>query len=586
MIIATGTKEPAMRLSSLFGQTLREAPADATLASHQLALRAGLIRQVAAGIYAYLPLGWRVLRKLEALVRAEMDAIGGQELSMPVVQPAELWQTSGRYDAPAPGQVLVRFDDRSGHPMVLAMTHEEVATALARSEIRSYRQLPLMIYQVQTKYRDEVRARGGLIRVREFIMKDGYSFHADQADLEAYYPQVYAAYKRLFQRVGLDTLAVQADSGMMGGSASHEFMMLHPDGEGTLVHCAACRYAANAEAATLGKGSKSAEPPAPMVRVATPETTTIASLAQFLGIEARQTAKAVFYTAGTGPLLFAVIRGDLEVNEAKLAAALGVAELRPASHEALQAAGLVPGYASPVGLSAATRRAVRVIVDDAIPASRNLVAGANAVGYHLRNVNYPRDFQADGVADIALATGGSPCPHCGQPLALERGIEVGHVFKLGDKYARLLGATYSDAEGQARPLVMGCYGIGLGRLLACVIEQHHDDQGIIWPSLVAPYQVHLVSLSEAGSEVAEAADALYARLGAQGFEVLYDDRDARAGEKFADADLIGCPVRLTVSRRTLQAQHIECKLRSESERRLLPEPELNALLREVLNHHD
>ena len=569
-----------MRLSTLFGRTLREVPSDAIMTSHQLAIRAGLIRQLATGIYSYLPLGWRVLRKLEHIIRQEMDAIGGQELSMPIVQPAELWQASGRYDAPAPGPVLLRFQDRGGHDMVLGMTHEEAVTALARSELFSYRQLPVMVYQIQTKFRDEARSRGGLVRVREFIMKDGYSFHADQRDLEDYYPRVYGAYERLLQRVGVETVPVEADSGMMGGTASHEFMMVHPDGEDTLVLCPVCHYAANSEAAVFDKGPGVTTPLAPLERVATPGSTTIEGLARLLQIEARQTAKAVFYV-GEGLLIFAVIRGDLEVNAHKLSAALGGAELRAATEDELRTAGIVAGYASPVGIVKDGALPIRVIVDDSLRSGANFVAGANEEGYHLLNVNYPRDFQADLVTDIALATDGAVCARCGAALRTVRSIEVGHVFKLGTKYAEAMGATFSDENGQTIPLTMGCYGLGLGRLLACIIEQHHDEWGIIWPACVAPYQVHLVSLGDRDSEVAVAAEALYERLLGQGYEVLYDDRDERAGVKFNDADLIGCPLRLTVSRRTVKENGVELKLRRSKERRLIADADIETAIEQA-----
>lgn len=566
-----------MRFSKMFGRTIREIPSDAELISHQLSIRAGLIRQLAAGIYSYLPLGWRVIRKIEQIMREEMDAVGGQELSMPVVQPAEIWKVTGRYDAPAPGPALLRFKDRTGHDMVLAMTHEEVVTDLARQEVNSYRQLPLMVYQIQTKFRDEPRPRGGLVRVREFIMKDGYSFHPDQESLDAYYPRIYQAYLNIFRRCGVETIPVEADTGIMGGSASHEFMVLSEAGEDTLVICPACKYAANAEKAEFAKGQGPQEAPLPIERVPTPGTTTIEAVARLLGVETRQTLKAVFYSTPEGQVIFAVIRGDLDVNPAKLSNVLGGAELHISTEEELRAAGIVAGYASPVGL-----KGVRVIADDSVVGAANLVAGANEPGYHLKNVNYPRDFQAERVADIALARSGDPCLRCGKPLTASRGIELGHVFKLGTKYSAAVGATYLDREGVARPMVMGCYGIGAGRLLACIIEQHHDDKGIIWPPSVAPYQVHLVSLAGNDARVAQAADALYERLQAAGFEVLYDDRPESAGVKFNDADLIGIPVRLTVSRRTVESQAVELKARWAEEKRLVPEAELEKAIKETL----
>ncbi|MBM3189662.1 MAG: proline--tRNA ligase [Chloroflexi bacterium] len=566
-----------MRFSNMFGRTIREIPSDAELVSHQLSVRAGLIRQLAAGIYSYLPLGWRVIRKIEQIMREEMNAADGQELSMPVVQPAEIWRATGRYDAPAPGPALLRFKDRTGHDMVLAMTHEEAVTDLARQELNSYRQLPLMVYQIQTKFRDEPRSRGGLVRVREFIMKDGYSFHPDQESLDAYYPRIYQAYLNIFRRCRVETVSVEADSGIMGGSASHEFMVPSEAGEDTLVLCPACKYAANAEKAEFAKGEGPQGALLPIERVPTPGTTTIEAVARLVGVETRQTLKAVFYSTSEGQVIFAVIRGDLDVNPAKLSRVLDGAELHVSTEEELKAAGIVAGYASPVGLTG-----VRVIADDSVAGAKNLVAGANEPGYHLKHVNYPRDFQAERVADIALARSGDPCLRCGKPLTTSRGIELGHVFKLGTKYSATVGATYLDREGVARPMVMGSYGIGAGRLLACIIEQHHDDKGIIWPASVAPFQVHLVSLAGNDARVAEAADALYERLQAAGYEVLYDDRAESAGVKFNDADLIGIPVRLTVSRRTVESQAVELKPRWAEEKRLVPEAELEVAIREVL----
>jgi prolyl-tRNA synthetase len=565
-----------MRLSTLFGRTLREVPSDAEIISHQLSLRAGLIRQVAAGIYSYLPLGWRVLRKIEQIMREEMDNIDGQEMAMPVVQPAELWKATGRYDAPAPGPALLRFKDRSDHEMVLGMTHEEVVTALAKQEIDSYRQLPFMVYQMQTKFRDEPRSRGGLIRVREFIMKDGYSFHADAASLDAYYPRIYQAYINIFKRCGVDTIPVEADSGIMGGTASHEFMVLSEMGEDTLIICRHCGYAANAEKAPFVKGEAPSDPELVLTKVSTPGTTTIQSVAALLGVTERQTLKAVFMSVPAGQVIFALIRGDLEVNPVKLSNLLGGVELHPSTAEELSAAGIVAGYASPIGIDG-----VKVIADDSVLSGNNFVAGANEKGYHLINVNYPRDFAVDAIADIALARSGDLCTICGAPLEAGRGIEAGHVFKLGTKYSEKVGATFLDKDGSAKPIMMGSYGIGTGRLLACIVEQHHDERGIIWPVSVAPFQVHLVSLGTNNPLVVAEADALYQRLGAAGFDVLYDDRQESAGVKFNDADLIGIPVRLTISKRTIESARIEFKARWDSTVQLVPQVELHQVLQKL-----
>lgn len=569
-----------MRFSTLFGRTLRENPSDAELVSHQLSLRAGLVRQLAAGIYSYLPIGWRVLKKIERIMREEMDAIDGQELMMPVVHPAEIWRATGRYDAPAPGPALVRFQDRGSHDMVLAMTHEEVATDLARQEISSYRQLPQMVYHIQTKFRDEPRSRGGLVRVREFTMKDAYSFHADYDSLDAFYPSIYRAYVNTFARCGVEAIAVEADTGIMGGSVSHEFMVLTEAGEDTLVLCPRCKYAANAQKAVFVKGEGPREAEAPLEKVPTPGATTIEAVARLLGVETRQTFKAVFYSTPSGEVVFGVIRGDLDVNPTKLSNMVGGAELHPSTPEELAAAGIVAGYASPIGLSG-----VRVIADDSIATVNNAVAGANEASYHYRNVNYPRDFRVDALGDIALARQGDRCLNCDGPLTLPRGIEVGHLFKLGTKYSAAVGATFLDREGVARPIVMGSYGIGTGRLLACIIEQHHDAKGIIWPVSVAPFQVHVVSLGSNDADVVKAADALYERLCRCGYEVFYDDRAESAGVKFNDADLIGVPVRLTVSRRTLDNRQFELKARWEADRRLVPADEVEAAIAATLHSY-
>lgn len=566
-----------MRYSNLFGRTLRETPSDAELVSHRLSIRAGLIRQLAAGIYSYLPLGWRVLHKIERIMREEMDAVDGQELLMPVVHPAEIWRATGRYDGPAPGPALLRFKDRTGHDMVLAMTHEEAVTDLARLEVNSYRQLPLVVYHIQTKFRDEPRPRGGLIRVREFTMKDAYSFHADVESLDAYYPRMYRAYQNIFSRCGVETVPVEADPGFMGGSASHEFMVISEAGEDTLVLCPRCGYAANAETAEFVKGEGPQGVVGSVAKVPTPGTTTIESVAALLGVETRQTLKAMFYTTQEGEVVFALIRGDLDVNEIKLSNVLGGAELHPSTEEELQAAGIVAGYASPVGLSG-----MRVIGDDSIRTGCNYVAGANEPGYHLKNVNYPRDFEAQTIADIALARDGDPCVRCGTSLTTVRGIEAGHSFKLGTRYSAAVGASFLDRDGVAMSLVMGSYGIGTGRLMACVIEQHHDEYGIIWPVSLAPFQVHIVSLGTNDPRVVESADSLYHRLADAGYEVLFDDRQESAGVKFNDADLIGIPVRLTVSRRTIARRSVEVKARWADERRLVSEEGVEAAIDQTL----
>ncbi len=565
-----------MRLSRAFFQTLRDAPADAELASHKLLLRAGFVQPLGAGIYSYLPLARRAMDKIERIIREEMNAIGGQEVTMPVVHPADLWQQTGRWDSAYPE--LVHWRDRAGRDMTLAMTHEEVVADLARREISSYRQLPQMIYHLQTKFRDEPRSRGGLIRVREFTMKDSYSLDADAAGLDQQFEAHRLAYRRIFQRCGLDTIEVSADVGMMGGSASVEFMALAPAGEDTLLLCAACGYAANREVAVFRKPDPPAEALLPVEKVATPHCKTIAELAAFLDIPESRTAKAVFFAAEEGKVIFAITRGDMEVNETKLRQAAGVTALRPATEDEIRAVGAEPGYGSPVGVQGAF-----VVVDDLVAASPNLVSGANEEGYHLLHVTCGRDYSADIVADIAAAQGGEPCPACGSPLAAERGIEVGNIFKLGVRYSEAIGALYDDPQGIKRPIVMGSYGIGVGRLLATVAELRHDDAGLVWPASVAPFQVHLVLLPKKAPQAVETADRLYAELTAAGFEVLYDDREEPSpGVKFNDADLIGLPLRVTVSARSLEQGGVELKRRDQAERRIVPLAEVAAALRAEL----
>jgi prolyl-tRNA synthetase len=546
-----------LRLSNLFGSTLREIPAEAQMTSHQLLLRAGMIRQVATGIYAYLPLGWRVLRKIEDILRGEMNAVGGQEMRMPSAQPAELWQETGRYSEAGP--VLASFRDRAQRELVLGITHEEVVTYLARREIHSYRQLPFVVYQIQTKFRDEPRSRGGLIRAREFTMKDAYSFHVDQADLDAYYPRMYRAYESTFRRCGVEAVAVEANPGLMGGAASHEFMALNDGGEDTLILCDQCGYAANAESAVTRREQEPGDPERPLEEVATPGTTTIEDVASFLGITPRQTLKAIFYVA-EGELAFVVIRGDLEVNETKLASLLKVSDLRLAEQQEVEEAGIVAGYASPIDQAGK----VKVVADESVNWSSNFVAGANKAGYHLRNVNHPRDFEVDVLGDIAAVQDGDPCLRCGGRLRAARGIELGHIFKLGTRYSELMGATFLDRAGQTRPLVMGCYGIGIGRLMAAVVEQCHDDHGIAWPLSVAPYHFHLIVLGDE-AKIVDTAESLYHTLQSRGCEILYDDRNESAGVKFNDADLIGIPFRLTVGSRSLRAGGVEIKRRDAEE---------------------
>jgi len=566
-----------MQMSQLFGQTLRDAPAEAEITSHRLLLRAGFIRQLAAGIFSELPLAYRAITKIENIMRQELNAIGGQEMAMPVIHPAEVWQETGRwYEI---GAEMGRFKDKNERDMVLAMTHEEVVADLIRKEIQSYRQLPRLIYHIQTKWRDDPRPRAGLIRVREFTMKDSYSLDRDWEGLDRQYLAHYQAYFNIFHRCGLKVIAVKSDVGMMGGKMAHEFMYLTPIGEDTLLLCDSCGHSANQQVSRFRKPPAPEEDALPVEKIATPDTKTIEGLAAFLNIPKSKTAKAVFMMATVAEgdtnrekFVFAVVRGDMELNETKLANETEALELRPATEAEIKAVGAEPGYASPIGL-----KDVLLVVDDIIPESPNLVAGANEAGYHLRNVNYGRDYQAGIVADIAAAQDGDACPQCGSAMRAVRGVEVGNIFKLGTRYTDAMGATFLDSDGQEKPVIMGSYGIGSGRLLACIAEEYNDEHGLMWPITVAPYEVHLVSLAgkrDADGEVSSRADQLYRDLQNMGIGVLYDDRDESPGVKFNDADLLGMPIRLTVSSRSLKQGGVEFKRRDQQERDIIPLPEV------------
>jgi len=564
-----------MRLSGLFGKTQREVPAEADTASHQLLLKAGMIRQLSAGIYSYLPLGLRILRKIEGIVRDEMNKAGGQELSMPVLQPIELWQKSGR--GPAFGKSLFTLLDRKERQLALGPTHEEVVTDLVSHNVQSYRDLPLLLYQIQTKFRDEPRPRGGLVRVREFVMKDLYSFDADESGLEQSYNRMIQAYHNIYRRCGLPAIAIEADSGAIGGKDSREFMAVADSGEDEIIYCDKCGYAANAEKAESVKDKAETGQPLPMAEIATPGYRTIEEVSAFLGVPHSQTLKAVFYIAD-GRLIFIAIRGDIDVNEIKLKNLLHCIDLRLAGEDEVKAAGIVAGSASPVGLEG-----VRVIADSSVTSGANFIAGANKADTHLKNVNYPRDFKADLVADISLARAGEGCPRCGGRLLSQRGIEVGHTFKLGTFLSEKLSACYLDASGVSRPIVMGCYGIGIGRLMAAIVEINHDDKGIVWPASVAPYHIYLCPLYLENTEVTAAAEKLYSELEEQGFEVLFDDRNESPGIKFNDADLLGIPLRITVSPRTLEKNSVELKKRSEKKAELVSVEEIVKKLGELIN---
>lgn len=553
-----------MRLSQLIGQRLKDAPRDAQTASHIFLTRGGYCRPVSTGIYSLLPLGKRVTSKVEAIIREEMNRVDGQEVLMPVVLPEELWEESGR--AASVGPELLRFQDRNGKSMLLGMTHEEAVVHLTRTEVTSYKQLPCMLYQVQTKYRDEARPRAGLIRVREFTMKDAYSFHSSQACLEAYYERVHEAYVRIFERVGLSNcVSIESDTGMMGGAVSHEFMALADCGEDTIFMSPGREYRANRDIA-VSKVLCCKEEALPLEKVHTPGQTTIEDVAGFLGMEPSQTGKAVFYTDPDGNLVFVMIRGDIEVNETKLRNYLGVTELVFANDDEIRAIGAEPGYASILDIDVDK---VRVVVDPTAAQCSNLVVGANEPDYHIKNFNFDRDAACGDVVDIATVRVGDPCPVTGAPLEVFRGIEVGNIFQLGTKYSAPMGCNFLDRNGKSQPMIMGCYGIGIGRTMAAVVEQSHDDYGPIWPMSIAPFQVHICALNPNKEGVEETAEGLYQELQDRGLEVLYDDRGEKAGFAFNDADLIGAPLRLIVSPKTVAAGQVEFKRRDSRDRELI-----------------
>jgi len=560
-----------MRWSRSLIPTLKEDPAEAEAVSHRLMVRAGLVRQVAAGIYVYLPLGQRVMDKVNAIIREEINAIGGQEITMPVIQPAELWQQSGRWDAI--GEEMFRLKDRNQRDMCLGMTHEEVIAWLAAREIHSYRDLPQLWYQIQTKERDEARPKSGVLRTREFVMKDSYSLDRDMAGLEAQYEAHRRAYCRIFDRCGLRYAVVESDPGMMGGAGSHEFMAPSPAGEDQVALCGSCGYAANLElAASRPRTPAFPPPPGRPEEVPTPNARTIAEVSALLGIEPALTIKSLVVAAKDGPVL-ALVRGDQQLRERKLERVLG--PFRPAHRDEVRdAVGVEPGFVGPVGL------AIRIIADECLRTGCYVV-GANKPDAHLRGVVPGRDFQAE-FADLHEASAGDGCGRCGAPLAVERVIEVGNIFKLGTKYSVPLRAVYLDEQGQERPIVMGSYGIGPARIAAAAIEQNHDRNGIIWPEAIAPFQIHLLVVNAKEPKMAGPAERLYADLHGAGLEVLYDDRDERPGVKFKDADLLGLPLRITVGSRAVKEGLVEIRRRRTGEEETLPPGQVVARVRELL----
>lgn len=568
-----------MKMSQMVGKRLREDPKDAKTISHKFLVRGGYIRPVSAGIYSLLPVAKRIIQKIENIIREEMNAIDGQEVLMPVVLPAELWQESGRYESV--GGELLRFKDRNNKAMLLGMTHEEAVVHLVRTEINSYKQLPVMVYQIQTKYRDEARPRAGLIRVREFTMKDAYSFHTSQESLDEYYMRCHQAYENVYRRVGLKhVVSILSNSGMMGGSVSHEFMSLAECGEDSIfISPDGKSYKANREVAVSGlKFDKSGVEALPLEKVATPDSKTIEEVAAFLNVTADQTGKAVFYSDMEGKkLIFVLIRGDFEVNEAKLKTLLGLPEIKFATDEQILDAGAVPGYASPVGID---QSKITLVIDPSIAGTANLVVGANEGGYHYKNFNYGRDLTGGIVADVACVRAGDPCPVTGEPLEFHHGIEVGNIFQLGTKYSEPMGCTYLDKDGKSQTMIMGCYGIGVGRTMASVVEDSHDDYGPIWPMSIAPYQVQICALNPDKEGVGAAAEKLADELSALGVEVLLDDRGEKAGSMFSDADLLGVPFRMVVSPKSLANGMVEFRLRSCRDTELIPVAEAAKIIAE------
>ena len=572
-----------MKLSKMHIKTLREVPAEAEIPSHILLIRTGMIRKLASGIYGFMPFGWRSVRKIEDIIRSEMDKAGGQEIHMSAIQPAELWQESGRWFAYGPE--LWRVKDRNGRDFCLGPTHEEIFTDIIRNDVSSYRQLPMNLYQIQTKYRDEARPRFGLMRSREFIMKDAYSFDRDFEGLDKSYDDMYKAYEKIFTRCGLTFRPVEADTGAIGGSNSHEFTALSEVGESEIAYCEKCSMAATTERAQCVDAPADTEEMLPMEEVNTPGTKTIEAVADFLGMSQTKTIKALLFVTydeegNEKEYVAAFVRGDRELNMTKLINALNIPEhaIEFADEAKMsQKTGCVGGFTGPVGL-----HDCKVVVDSELTGLRNLCAGANKENYHVKNVNYGRDYKGDIVTDLKLLKEGDPCPVCGAPVKHARGIEVGQVFKLGTKYSQAMNAVYKDENQQDRLIVMGCYGIGVTRTLSAIVEQHHDENGIIWPMSVAPYHV-IITLVKPGDETQEAvAEEIYSRLSDAGVEVLLDDRDERPGVKFKDADLLGIPVRITVGKRAPEGV-VEYKLRREAEKQEMSVSEAVAAAIEIVN---
>lgn len=553
-----------MKVSQMYAPTLREVPSEAEIPSHQLLLRAGFMRKSTNGMYTYLPLAWRVIKKIENIIREEMDKTGAQEILMPIMQPAEIWQESGRWDVY--GAEMIRLKDRHGHDYCLGPTHEEMITTLVKTDVRSYRQLPFNLYQIQDKFRDERRPRFGLMRSRDFIMKDAYTFDRDEAGLDKSYKAMYYAYTNIFTRCGLNFRPVEADSGAIGGAGSHEFMVMADNGEAEIVYCTECEYAADVEKAELYTITPSDETELPIEEVLTPNCKTIADVCAYLKSPVEKSIKAVAFQCEKG-LVLCFVRGDHEVNETKVKNTVGANEVQMADEELLHQAGTTGGYMGPVGMDP---KKVIIVCDQSVMKLHNICCGANKDGYHFINVNPGRDFTPTYVADIRLMAEGDPCPHCGAPVRKARGIEVGQVFKLHTKYSQALHATYLDENGKEQPMVMGSYGIGVGRTMAACVEQNNDKDGMIWPVAIAPYHVVIVPVNVKDGTSYAKAEEIYAQLMHMGIEVVLDDRKERPGVKFKDADLIGYPLRVVVGPKTLKEGKLEVKVRKNGKVIMLP----------------
>lgn len=568
-----------MRTTNLYAPTLREVPAEAEVKSHQLMLRAGMIRKAAGGLYTYMPLAWRTIKKIEAIIRDEMDKAGGQEISMPIVQPAEIWQESGRWSVY--GDEMWRVKDRHGRGFCLGPTHEEMVTTLIRDEVRSYKQLPLSLYQIQNKYRDERRPRFGLMRSREFIMKDMYSFDKDVEGMNVSYKKMYDAYTNVFNRCGLEFRPVEADNGAIGGGHSHEFTVLAEAGESNIAYCSECDYAASDEKAELKVIASAEEEMKELEKVSTPDAHTIEKVAEYLNLPLDKTIKAVAFQTDTNELVLAFVRGDHEVNDVKVINLIeGAIELRMADEEAITAAGGVAGFMSPIGIKEGTK----IVVDATVMGMYNACAGANEKDFHFINVNPKRDFKDVIVADIRMIKEGDACPHCGAPVKMTRGIEAGQVFTLGTKYSESLHATFLDENGKEKPLQMGCYGIGVGRTMAAAVEQNNDADGIIWPRSIAPYEAIVVPVNAKNEDQMAVAEEIYQGLLAQGVDAIIDDRKERTGVKFKDADLIGYPMRITVSPKALEEGSVEVKIRRSGEVKMVEKANAISEIVEILKN--